>query len=110
LIYLPQRRGSIEIIYSMIKLCLQENGILKTHMMYKANLSFAQLNKNIDLLKKMGWIEESEEKNNFYLPTERGKKAAKAYDAFLDQIPKEFLHLFLGQETFSKIYYPRDKE
>lgn len=49
----PHRRTE-QIYYAIIKIC--ESGALKTHIMYKANLSYYQTNNLLGLLVKQGLI------------------------------------------------------
>jgi len=61
------RRGKYEIILDILEISIK--GIRKTQIMYKANLSFAQLKNYLHLLNDRGLLEE---KDGTYKVTEKG--------------------------------------
>ena len=90
----PQKFGNrtrVEILDSILKVAA--NGSLKTHIMYKANLSHRQLEKYLTFLEEKGLLCEFEDEGtgtNMYKVTGKGI-----------QFLKEYLHLseYFGEET-----------
>ena len=54
-----KRRDQLGIMAEILEIA--KNGCLKTHIMYRANLSFAQLNDYLDFLFEVGLLKESSE-------------------------------------------------
>ena len=76
--YLPvssprRRRARHDIIMEILKAA--ENGVKKTHIMYKASLSFDQLQKYLNALKKGDFITEE---SNIWKTTEKGLHVIEA--------------------------------
>jgi predicted transcriptional regulator len=66
-----KRRDKQVIIAEITKIA--RNGALKTQIMYKANLSFSQLNEYLALLKKVNFLEKSiNNGKEVYLATPKG--------------------------------------
>ena len=66
-----KRRDKINIIAEITDIA--KNGALKTQIMYKANLSFAQLNEYLVLLKKINILEKSNQSGKeVYTATQKG--------------------------------------
>ena len=90
----PEKFGNrtrVEILGSILKVA--SNGSLKTHIMYKANLSHRQLEKYLTFLEEKGLLcefEDQETGTNMYKVTEKGI-----------QFLKEYLHLseYFGEKT-----------
>jgi predicted transcriptional regulator len=73
-----KRRDRLYIISEILNIC--KDGSLKTQIMYKANLSFAQLNEYIDFLIKIELITIQKENNKkVYRMTEKGQKYLEKY-------------------------------
>ena len=65
-------RGKIEIIADVVNLCT--SGIKKTHIMYKGNLSFEQINRYLKELLKMEFVEQTViDRVLIYRATEKGR-------------------------------------
>lgn len=69
-------RGRIEIFADIIKTASQEQ--IKTHIMYSANLSYAQIRRYITELLEMGFIEEID--GRAYRATEAGRHFLNTYE------------------------------
>lgn len=99
-IHMPERRSNLEVLYAMVKLCIEEGGVMKTSMMYRTNQSFSVLNRNLNTLKKIGWLQETERnKRTVYVATDRGKRAVEGYKIIFNEIPEEYRHHVLGEIT-----------
>ncbi len=67
----PKRRDKLLIIAEILEIA--KEGTLKTQIMYRANLSFAQLNGYIKFMLKIKLIEKSERKSKeIYITTKKG--------------------------------------
>lgn len=53
---IENNRGKLEIIADVVELCT--SGIKKTHIMYKGNLSFDQINRYLRQLLNIGFVEQ----------------------------------------------------
>jgi predicted transcriptional regulator len=74
-----KRRDKIDIIAEI--LTIAKDGLLKTQIMYRANLSFAQLNDYLDFLTGMNLLRiENENRKKVYKTTEKGERYLKKYD------------------------------
>jgi len=74
-----KRRDKIDIIAEI--LTIAKDGLLKTQIMYRANLSFAQLNDYLDFLTGMNLLGiEKENRKKVYKTTEKGERYLKKYD------------------------------
>jgi predicted transcriptional regulator len=77
---ITSNRTRVEILASVLDVA--QHGALKTHIMYKANLSHKQLEKYLGFLKTRGLLEEvpeSAESARFYRVTEKGIQFLKDY-------------------------------
>jgi predicted transcriptional regulator len=105
---MSKRRSCLEILYGIVNLCIEKDGILKTHIMNQTNQSWAQLKGNLKLLMNVGWIEEKKgRENNIYIATDKGRRFTQCYQCYNDilkEIPPEYLYLLLGERKFSKLY------
>jgi predicted transcriptional regulator len=73
-----RRRDRLYIIAEILKIA--EDGSLKTQIMYKANLSFAQLNEYLSFLLRMRLLEiQKEERKKLYLTTAKGEEYLVKY-------------------------------
>jgi predicted transcriptional regulator len=74
------RRTRLDIINDMLK-ASSKDGVKKTHIMYKARLSFKQLNEYLSLLKKRGLVNiENNNGNTTYKTSEIGTAFLKKYE------------------------------
>jgi predicted transcriptional regulator len=68
----PKRRDKLVIMAEIME--ISQNGALKTQIMYKANLSFAQLTQYLKLLSHTSLLEKSAYKGKeIYKATQKGK-------------------------------------
>ena len=59
---------------------IAREGVLKTHIMYRANLSFAQLNEYLSLLSDLNLLEAANtSKRTIYKTTEKGSRYLQSY-------------------------------
>ena len=73
-----KRRDRLDIIAEI--LTIAKDGHLKTQIMYRANLSFAQLNEYLNFLTNMGLLEiQKETRKNNYFTTEKGDRYLNKY-------------------------------
>jgi predicted transcriptional regulator len=73
-----KRRDRLYIIAEI--LTIAKGGSLKTQIMYRANLSFAQLNEYLNFLTKMDFLKtENENRKNTYITTAKGDKYLEKY-------------------------------
>ena len=74
-----KRRDKLDIIAEI--LVIAKDGLLKTQIMYRANLSFAQLNEYLDFLNEINLLEvEKENRKKVYRTTEKGERYLQKYD------------------------------
>jgi predicted transcriptional regulator len=67
----PKRRDKLVIMAEIIEIA--KKGASKTHIMFKASLSFSQLNEYIMLLEETGLLEKTaNDGKNLYVATEKG--------------------------------------
>jgi len=80
------RRNNVDIMMAILRIVLTERP-RKTHIMYKANLNFAQLKKYLNYLTKKGLIEEVNfEGNRTYRLTVKGREMLKIYSQILEML------------------------
>jgi len=73
-----KRRDRLYIIAEILNIA--KGGSLKTQIMYRANLSFAQLNEYLSFLIKMNLLEiKNENSKNIYRTTAKGEKYLEKY-------------------------------
>ena len=73
-----KRRDRLYIIAEI--LTIAKGGSLKTQIMYRANLSFAQLNEYLNFLTEMEFLEiQNENKKNTYTTTVKGDRYLEKY-------------------------------
>ncbi len=65
-----QRRGRMDIIATILQIAINE-GVKKTHIMFRANLSYKQLQAYLDLLIEKDLLEVSQE-GSLYHTTSKG--------------------------------------
>ena len=74
-----KRRDKLDIIAEI--LTIAQDGLLKTQIMYRANLSFAQLNEYLEFLIKMELLEiEKENRKTTYKTTNKGERYLEKYE------------------------------
>ena len=72
-------RTRVDILASILQ--VTSNRTLKTHIMYRANLSHRQLERYLEYLEKNGMLEEvADGKVNLFQITEKGIEFLKDYD------------------------------
>jgi len=69
------RRSRLEIMYNILSLC-QRGENKKTHIMYRCNLSFKQVQKYLETLTSMGLLSANQ---GLYELTEKGEKFLKEF-------------------------------
>ena len=73
-----KRRDRLYIIAEILNIA--KGGSLKTQIMYRANLSFAQLNEYLNFLIKMEFLEITKEnRKNTYVTTNKGDRYLEKY-------------------------------
>ena len=73
-----KRRDRLYILAEILNIA--KGGSLKTQIMYRANLSFAQLNEYLNFLTKMEFLEiQNENRKNNYLTTSKGDRYLEKY-------------------------------
>jgi predicted transcriptional regulator len=73
-----KRRDRLYIIAEVLEIA--RNGCLKTQIMYRANLSFAQLNDYLGFLLEVGLLKETNEsEKSVYKTTQKGVKFLENY-------------------------------
>jgi len=78
-----KRRDRLSIMAEALKIA--KNGCLKTQIMYRANLSFAQLNDYLDFLLEVGLLKErGEEGKTVYRTTKKGVRFLQNYHKIRD--------------------------
>lgn len=84
------KRSKQQVIFDLLSAASAKNGIRKTHLMYKANLSHESLKRYLDELLSAGLLEEAQrKKKTVYLVTGQG-------EAYLEEA-RRFMKL---QEAF----------
>jgi len=83
-----KRRDRLYIIAEI--LAIAKDGSLKTQIMYRANLSFAQLNEYLSFLLKIGLLKEAtKEAKAIYTTTPKGIKYLENYEEITVLLSKE---------------------
>lgn len=90
-----KRRDRLFIIAEILRIA--QDGCLKTQIMYRANLSFAQLNEYLSYLIKMDLLKvQYQNKKKIYLTTINGEKYLEKYGD---------IAVILGNEEWNSVYY-----
>lgn len=94
-----KRRDRLFIIAEILRIA--QDGCLKTQIMYRANLSFAQLNEYLSYLIKMDLLKvQYQNKKKIYLTTINGEKYLEKYGD---------ISVILGNEEWnSRLYIERN--
>ncbi len=67
----PKRRDKLVIMAEIIDIA--KHGTSKTHIMFKANLSFSQLNQYLNLLSETNLLQKyTKDEREIYVPTQKG--------------------------------------
>jgi predicted transcriptional regulator len=77
-----KNRNRMEIVANLLSIA--NNGALKTHLMYKANLSYLMVTEYLDFLTRSGLIKETidpEGTTKIYQTTEKGLKYLEVYNS-----------------------------
>jgi predicted transcriptional regulator len=83
-----KRRDKLYIISEIME--ISKAGALKTQIMYKANLSFAQLSEYLKLLEKTSLLEKSAyEGKELYIATEKGLDFLQRHREIMDLLNEE---------------------
>jgi predicted transcriptional regulator len=83
-----KRRDRLYIMAEILEIAL--TGVLKTQVMYKANLSFAQLNEYLRLLLDLKLLELSKDNGkNVYKTTSKGVRYLESYRNIRELLKKE---------------------
>jgi predicted transcriptional regulator len=86
-----KRRDKLDIIAEI--LTIAQDGLLKTQIMYRANLSFAQLNEYLDFLTKIELLEIAKEnRKTMYKTTNKGELYLEKYDDISGLLGKDENH------------------
>lgn len=104
-----KNRTRLEIVVSM--LLIAEQGVGKTHLMYKGNLSFEVLHKYLELLTNADLLEQQQGKNkSIYKTTAKGLQFIKNYqelqkyaaklDSLNNELEKFFPNRRINRTTF----------
>ncbi len=81
-----RRRSNIEIIAEMLK--VSEKGVVKTEILYGANMSYYQVQKYLGFLLAHGFIDQLTMENSHfnYRVTDKGSKLLKCIDTVLEAL------------------------
>ena len=86
-----KRRDKLDIIAEI--LTIAQDGLLKTQIMYRANLSFAQLNEYLDFLTKIELLEIAKEnRKTMYRTTDKGELYLEKYEDISGLLGKDENH------------------
>ena len=85
---ISRRRDRLYIIAEILEVALE--GVLKTQVMYKANLSFAQLNEYLRLMLDLDLLELSRNsERNVYKTTQKGLRFLESHKKIKELLKKE---------------------
>jgi predicted transcriptional regulator len=85
---ISRRRDRLYIIAEILEVALE--GVLKTQVMYKANLSFAQLNEYLRLMLDLDLLELSKNsERNIYKTSQKGLRFLESYKKIRELLKKE---------------------
>jgi len=83
-----KRRDRLHIMAEILQIAME--GVLKTQVMYRANLSFAQLNEYLHLLLDLNLLELSgNNQKNVYKTTSKGIRYLESYKKIRELLKKE---------------------
>ena len=75
-----KRRSTFQILVEILK--IGQNGVKKSHIVYRANLNFNTFNKYLESLKTAGLMIGPTSGNRFYKTTEKGIKYLNNFETF----------------------------
>ena len=81
-------RNATDIVAQILKSAQDSNDgrITKPQLMYKAFLSFEQLNKYLPMLTDSGLLDYDDESERYYKVTDKGMKFLKMYDKIIEYV------------------------
>lgn len=82
----PRRRGRVEILADILSAAI--DGARGTHIMYRANINFAQRKKYLAEALSAGLIEVRVRSPLVYVTTEKGHEWLRAYRKLLEDLPE----------------------
>ena len=86
-----KRRDRLGIMAEILEIA--KNGCLKTQIMYRANLSFAQLNEYLRFLLQVGVLKETnEDGKHVYRMTRKGARFLQSYYELRDLLRRKRTH------------------
>jgi len=83
----PKRRDKLYIIAEILEIA--KDGTLKTQIMYRANLSFTQLNDYLEFMLKIELLERVEENAKIYRATGKGMDFLQRYREISELLKSE---------------------
>jgi predicted transcriptional regulator len=84
----PKRRDKLSIIAEILEIA--KDGTLKTQIMYKANLSFVQLNEYLEYMLKIRLLDKLDiNKKDVYMATEKGIDFLQRHSELTELLDKE---------------------
>lgn len=84
--YSMKYRSRLDIAAAMLEIA--QGGAIKTRIMYRAFVSYPQLNEYLEMLQENGMLEHDKGQNEYYT-TERGKHLLKIYKELGKMVPKD---------------------
>lgn len=81
----PKNRSRLDILAKMLKVTL--GGEIKTHIMYRSNLSYKQLERYLVLLEQRGLIQKEDDGGGcVYRATEKGSEFVREYSRLSEYV------------------------
>jgi len=95
-----KRRDKLYIIAEILELA--KEGTLKTQIMYRANLSFTQLNAYLDFMLKINFLEKQQfHDKDVYVASEKGIDFLDRYHEITELLGSDYINLYnIGKKTF----------
>ncbi|MCW3994751.1 MAG: winged helix-turn-helix domain-containing protein [Candidatus Bathyarchaeota archaeon] len=98
----PKRRDKLVIMTEILDIA--RNGSSKTHIMFKANLSFSQLNDYLAVLSRTNLLEKlSLDGHEIYRPTEKGLEFMQMQQAIISLLNEDLRHANVKTSMFDFI-------
>ena len=82
-----KRRSTFQILTEILKIA--QNGVKKSHIVYRANLNFNTFNKYLESLKTAGLMIGPTSGNRFYKTTEKGFEYLNNFESFPNHLSVE---------------------
>lgn len=96
-----KRRDRLQIMAEILQIA--KHGSLKTSIMYKANLSFAQLNKYLKLLLDLELLEARNKKSRtIYKTTKKGLKYLKSHEEIRELLNNNLENQGMNHPPYSR--------